>query len=87
MSDTTPTCRMDLLPDEPRQALETTRFFADQLARLLERGMGHSEVAATWRQFSEHLQESGFWGEPLPREALMTDPESPADHSETDADA
>jgi hypothetical protein len=75
---------MGQLPKEAREVLEATRFFADQLASLLERGMGHSEVAASWRQLSQTLQDSGFWGDPLPREVLQTDPESPADVQGTD---
>lgn len=65
--------RMDELPDEPRQILETTRFFADQLARLMEKVLPGSELVASWRKVETTFAENGFWAaEPVPLEALKT---------------
>lgn len=75
--------RQDALPDEPRQVLEVTRFFADQMANLVERMPGGSLVVAEWRKYSAHHEEGGFWGPPLPRDAVL--PETAVHDGEGDA--
>lgn len=64
--------RQAALPDEPRQVLEATRFFTDQLAFLVERVIPNSEVVAAWRKFSLAQEKKGFWGPPLSQKAVTS---------------
>lgn len=62
----------ELLPEEVRRKVELMRFFADQMARLLDGIIpGGSGVASQWRELSANWATQGFWdAAELPLDAL-----------------
>lgn len=48
-----------------------TRFFADQMANLIEHAIPGAEVPALWRKFFTNLERNGFWDGPLPKELVL----------------
>lgn len=62
---------------ECEQTLEATRFFADQMARLLEKMIPESGLVRLWREFSTKCEEVGRYapGGPIPLDMLITKPE------------